>query len=143
MDAAAQTPLGVTLMTLLVGFAVLTVLAFALMGPRETWDLEAGMGLLSRLRKRRARLLRAIKDLEVGKESGALAQAEFQDLRDDFKRRAVRVTKDLERVRKLRVFNLMRKRRPLTPSQKKHVEELVQIRAARRQTGPQETGETN
>ena len=142
-SALPSASLGVTLMTCLVGLAVLCVLGYGLLGRKEPWDLLGGVGLLTRIRKRRERLLRAIKDLELERESGGLAEEEFVALRKDFKSRAVEVTRDLERVRRARLRSLARKRRGLTPSQKKHVEELVRQRLERRTAAavPSSSGE--
>jgi hypothetical protein len=119
-------------MTTLIGLAVLCVLAYGFLGEREVWDLEAGEGLLGRLKKRRERLLRAIKDLEQERESGKLSEDEFRTLRNDLKLRAIRATRDLDRVRALRVRNLARQRGGLSPSRRKHIEGLVQEAAKRR-----------
>jgi hypothetical protein len=123
--------LGVILMAVLVGIAVLCVLAHGLMSPRETWDLEQGAGILSRLKKRRAHLLRSIKDLELARESGSISGDELRELRNDLKMRAVIVTRDLERSRKARLRSVLKGLKGLTPSQRKHVEELVRERLAR------------
>lgn len=133
--AAPATSLGVMLMTILVGLAVLCLLAYSLIARKERWDLEPGAGTLARLKKRRERLLRSIKDLELAREAGSLSEEELRELRNDLKLRAIAVTKDLERVRKARLRSVLKSRRGITPSQRKHVEDLVRERLAR--TSPQ------
>ena len=115
----------VAAMTVLVGLAVLCVLAYGFLGEREAWDPEEQEGVLGRLKKRRERLLRAIKDLEIERESGKVSEDEFAALRNDLKLRAIRATRDLDRVRTLRVRNIARRRGGIAPSRRKQIEELV------------------
>jgi hypothetical protein len=122
------------LMAILIGLAALSIIAFELLGPAEPWDLEEGSGILSRLRKRRERLLRAIKDLEFEHQAGGLSEEEFRRLRNDFKARAVEATRDLERVRKTRLRSLAGRRRGgPTPAERRRIEELVKASARRYQ----------
>jgi len=123
---------GVEAMAALIGLAILFLLGCSFFSKKEVWDLEEGTGLLVRLKKRRDRLLRAMKDMEFERDSGAIAEEEFRTLRGEFKRRAIGVTKDLDRVRKVRLRKLMKKRRGVTPSQRKRVEALVRERVAAR-----------
>jgi hypothetical protein len=115
----------VAAMTVLIGLAVFCVLAYGFLGEREQWDPEEQEGVLGRLKKRRERLLRAIKDLETERESGKLSEDEFTTFRNDMKLRAIRATRDLDRVRGLRVRNIARRRGGIPPSRRKHIEELV------------------
>jgi hypothetical protein len=118
-------------MTILIGLAVLCLLAYGFLGEREPWDLESGEGLLARLKKRKERLLRAIKDLELEHESGKVAGEEFRALRNDLKLRAMQAQRDLDRVRRSRIRSLGRRRGGLSPSRRRHIEELVK-QASRR-----------
>lgn len=120
-------------MAALIGLALLVLLGYSLFTRKEVWDLdEEGLGLLARLKKRRDSLLRAIKDMEFERESGAISEEEYRGLRNDFKRRAIGVTKDLDRVRKVRLRNLVKNRRGVIPSERKRVESLVRERVAAR-----------
>jgi hypothetical protein len=112
-------------LTILIGLAVLCVLAYGFLGEREVWDLDEREGLLGRLRKKKERLLRSIKDLEIERESGKISEEEFRTLRNDLKLRAIRATRDLDRVRGVRVRSLARRRAAIPPSRRKHIEELV------------------
>ena len=132
MDAAAALPTGViALMTCLIGAAGLLCLGWSLIGPAEPWDPELGSGMLARLRKRKERLLRSIKDLEQESEAGLLAEDELRDLRNDLKRRAIEAAKSLERVRRMRLQSLLKRKRGLWPAERKRIEELVKARALR------------
>jgi hypothetical protein len=124
-----------TLLAILAGLAALCIIAFEFVGPAEPWDLEEGTGILSRLRKKRERLLRAIKDLELERERGAISEEEFGRLRNDYKARAVAATRDLERVRKSRLRSLSGRRRgEILPAERRRIEDLVKEAVRRRET---------
>ena len=72
----------VVAMTILAGVAMLGLIAYVLCGARETWDLDAGAGRLVRLKKRRERVLRTMKDLETEREAGVITEEDFRGLRD-------------------------------------------------------------
>ena len=132
MVADAAGSWGVEAMAVLIGVALLFLLACTFFSKKEVWDLEEGTGLLVRLKKRRDGFLRAMKDMEFERESGTISEAEFSPLRSDLKRRAIAVTKDLEHVRTVRLRKLVKKRRGIAPSQRKRVESLVKERQAAR-----------
>ncbi|MBI4604770.1 MAG: hypothetical protein HY721_22640 [Planctomycetes bacterium] len=122
----------VTGMTVIVGLAVLCLVAWSLFSPREPWAPEEGAGLLARMKKRRDRLLRSMKDLESERESGLITEDELRSVRNELKGRAIAVTRDLERVRRARLRGLMGRRRGLEPSERKRIEQAVRERAAAR-----------
>src|SRR5213593_4363958 len=122
-------------MPILIGLGLLCLLLYNILGPKEVWDPEEGLGLLGRLKKRRERLLRTIKDIEFAKESGTMSEEEFRQLRNDYKLRAISASKELGRVRQARLRNLMRKARGATPSQKKRIDELVRARREKTKLG--------
>src|SRR5262245_30002372 len=122
-------------MPILIALGLLCLLLYNLLGPKEVWDPEEGLGLLVRLKKRKERLLRTIKDLEFARESGTLSEEEFRQLRNDYKLRVISASKGLERVRRSRLRNLMKRTRGATPSQKKRIEELVKARREARKAG--------
>lgn len=132
---APPTSIWVTLLTVLIGIAVLCVLLFPYFGPRLPWEPD-NRGLLVRLKKRRERLLRAIKDAEFERESGALAEAEYRALRNELKLKAVTVTRELEQARVMRLKALGSRGRGLPTSQRKHLEDLVAKRVAALTTAP-------
>lgn len=114
----------------LISAAVLAVLLVALAGPPEAWDIDEGQGLLGRLRKRKDRLLRAIKDLEFEHENGMLSREEFQKLRGQYKVLAIRAMQALDRVRSARLRRIHRSR-VVPGSARAEVERLVRERRAR------------
>ena len=121
-----------TLLGILIGLAALSIIAFELLGTSEPWDLEEGTGVLAALRKRRERLLRAIKDLELEHERRAISDEEFQRLRNEYKARAVAATRDLDRARKSRLRSLAGRRRgEILPAERRRIEELVKAAARR------------
>ena len=127
---------GTTLLSGLIALAVTCVLVYSLIARRIPWELESA-GLLARLRKRKDQLLRAIKDAEYGRQSGALSDEELQGLRNSLKQRAIQVTRDMESLRKVRFKSLLRKGRGgVTPSQRKHLEGLVASRLAKMGENP-------
>jgi len=124
-----------TLLAILAGLAALSIIAFEFLGPSEPWDLEEGTGILAALRKRRERLLRAMKDLELERDRRAISEEEFQKLRNEYKARAVAATRDLDRARKSRLRSLSGRRRgEILPAERRRIEELVKA-AARRYQG--------
>lgn len=118
--------------TLIVGATVLCIVICAMMGGREVWDLDEGPGRLMRLKKRRERLLRTIKDLETEKEAGTLSNQEFRALRNDYKREAIAASKELERARQARLRRLTKGAAPVTGKLRNRVEALVEERKAAR-----------
>ena len=86
-------------MTVLVVLTALSVVICGFLGQKEIWDLDKGKGRLSRLKRRRDRLLRTLKDLDFEKEAGTLSQEEYDRLRKEYKAEAVRAAKDLDRRR--------------------------------------------
>ena len=126
------------LLAILAGLAALSIIAFEFFGTSEPWDLEEGAGILAALRKRRERLLRAMKDLELERDRGAISDAEFGKLRNDYKARAVAATRDLDRVRKSRLRSLAGRRRgEILPAERRRIEELVKVASQRYQGAAQ------
>jgi hypothetical protein len=112
-----------------ISLAVLLVFLYALWRSPGVWDLDEGPGRLSDLRRRKDRMLRAIKDLEEEKEAGRLEDAEFQVLRNDFKQRAVEVMRELDRLRAVRVRRLASQELPA------FIRRRVEAEVARRRKG--------
>ena len=110
------------------GVVVSGLLLLTLRRPKEIWDLHEGEGLLSRLKKRRERLLRALKDLENEREAGVLSDEEFVSLRRKYKRRAIIASRELDRVRRSRLRMLSSGDGSLSPSRRRRVESLVKQR---------------
>lgn len=124
-DTLSDASWGVTLLSVLIALAVVCVLSFSLISRRLPWELESS-GLLARLRKRKERILRAIKDAELERQAGKLSDEELRDLRNSLKQRAILVARDLERVRRARFRSLLRRGKGGSSiSQRKHMEELI------------------
>lgn len=120
-------------LTILVGVASCSVLGLSLFGEREIWDLDDGDGVLATLKKRRERLLRSIKDLETEFESGALSREEFNTLRQEYKRRAILASKELDAARRMRLRKINKVGRraqasELSEAVRSRIEGLVQSR---------------
>jgi len=120
-------------LTILVGVASCSVLGLSLFGEREIWDLDDGDGVLATLKKRRERLLRSIKDLETEFESGALSREEFNTLRQEYKRRAILASKELDAARRMRLRKINKVGRraqasELSEAERSRIEGLVQSR---------------
>jgi hypothetical protein len=132
MDPAEALPTGViALMTCLIGAAGLLCLGWSMLSPAEPWDVEGQSGTLARLRKRKERWLRSIKDLEHEREAGLISEEELREMRNDLKRHAIEAAKSLELVRRARLRSIMKRKRGLWPAERKRIEELVKARAGR------------
>jgi len=83
----------------LIAMAALAVLLHGLLGPREAWDIDAGRGLLTRLGRRKERLLRVLKDIDEERQKGTLDPTEHARLRREYKREAIETMRELDRVR--------------------------------------------
>ncbi|MCZ6792169.1 MAG: hypothetical protein O7J95_00985 [Planctomycetota bacterium] len=120
----------VVAMTVLVSLATLGLVVYVICGTRETWDLDAGAGRLARLKRRRERVLRTMKDLDTEREAGIITEEDFRGLRGDYKRQAVLLSKELERVRRNRLRQLSRGVSRATAQTRKRVESFVKARKA-------------
>lgn len=129
--SAPSATVWVTILTVLVSIAAVCVLAYPCFGPRLPWERD-NLGILVRIKKRRERLLRAIKDAEFEHQTGLLADEEFRAMRNGLKLKAVAVTRELEQARLLRLKSLQTGARGVSPSQRKRVEDLVAKRALAR-----------
>jgi biopolymer transport protein ExbB/TolQ len=107
------------------GLAAVCMLLSSLLDARGIWDLDQGPGLLARLKKRRERLIRALKDLEDERDAGLLAEDEFRALRHDFKRRAIAAARELERARRSRLRLLEKDHGRLSSATRRRVDILV------------------
>ena len=118
----------VTTLGILAGIAALGGIIVGLLSDKEVWDLDEGEGLLSRLGRERGRMLRSLKDLEFEHEAGTLSTEEFRSLRQEYKRRAIVVSRRLDRLRKSRLRALEKSGTALSTAQKNRIEELVNAR---------------
>ena len=120
----------VVAMTVLVGLATLGLIVYVVCGTRETWDLGAGAGRLARLKKRRERVLRSMKDIETEREAGIITEEDLRGLRGEYKRQAIHLSRELERVRRNRLRQLSRGASHVTAKAQRRVESFVEARKA-------------
>jgi ribosomal protein S13 len=116
----------------LIAAAAAAVVLHALFGPREVWDRDQGIGVLAGLGRRKARLLRVLKDLDDERAIGTLDEREYQELRDAYKRRTVEVMREIDRVRAARVRHLARGCAAVAPSLRRRIENDVARRRSAR-----------
>ena len=114
-----------TSLIVLISLAIAALLLYHILGPREVWDFDRSEGALAALRRRRERALRALKDVELEREMGALSDEEFFRLRNDLKRRAIDAMRALDRAREMRLRTLGRPRSGVPPSVRRRIEALV------------------
>lgn len=126
-EGGASTP--AILVAVILGLALLAIIAWRFLeAPAEPWDIEGEPEDLARWKKQRGRLLRSIKDLEVGHTSGAIADAEYQALRQDRMGRVIEVTRRLDRARRARLRALLEKGVTSRQSRVRQVEAEVRRR---------------
>ncbi len=90
-------------LTVLIAISVLAVFLCAFTGQREVWDLDEGPDLLSRLKRKKDRTLRVIKDLREEHARGSIEDAEFEALVKRYSTEAKRLIQELYRVRAVRM----------------------------------------
>ena len=112
----------------LISVAILCLVLYHILGPSEVWDVDQAEGSLTLLQRRRDRVLRTLKDIELEKETGTLSEDEFYRLRQDLKRQAIQSMKKLDRSRVARIRHLKRNRASVSPSHRERVERLVEDR---------------
>ncbi len=86
-------------LALVAGATILVGLLSMLLGPREPWDLAETPERFRSLQRAYDRTLRAMKDLEFDVQSGTLSAEEHAQLKWEYKERAIRIRKALERLR--------------------------------------------
>ena len=116
------------LMLALIELAIAGVFIFHFLHRAEPWEVEDGEGSLSILRKRRDRVLRAIKDIEFEHEAGVLSEEEYERLRRDFKAQGIVAMRELEELRDVRVERLDPEHQPSFQAMVQEVEGLVSER---------------
>lgn len=113
-------------MVVLVVAAILTVQLVPLLGNREPWDLNETPDRLRHLKWSRDRVMRTLKDLESDFREGTLAEEDYQDLRLGYKTRAIRLTKELKRVRETLIRQIADEPgRPLSRKERDRLEKLI------------------
>src|SRR5262245_29433851 len=118
------------LLILLVCGGVLAVLIYPFLGRREPWNLNESPDRLRTLKRARDRALRTLKDLENDYREGSLREAEFQELRAAYKQEAIRLSKELSRVRETVIRQISGG--PGKPLEQKERQVLEKIIAGRR-----------
>lgn len=91
---------------ILISFIICLILYFAFSGPREAWDPDLESGTLSILGRRKDKLLRVLKDLDEERGMGSIEEAEYLNLRRDYKAKAVVALREFNRVQETRLQKL-------------------------------------
>ncbi|HLU46532.1 MAG TPA: hypothetical protein VK116_00560 [Planctomycetota bacterium] len=117
-----------TTLLVLIALAVAGILLYRILGPAEAWEGAWDEGTLSSLKRRRDRILRALKDIEQEREAGLLTGDEFERLRSELRREGAFALRDLERLRAVRRSWLRRPGGAITPSVRRRIDELALAR---------------
>ena len=113
-------------MALLVSGGVLAILLNALLGAKETWNLDEAPDRLRHLKRARDRLLRTLKDLENDYREGSLLDEDYKELRTHYKQQAIEVAKELSRVRETVVRRIADgPGKVLADDERHHLEDLI------------------
>ncbi len=120
-------------MTYLVGAGVLMVLAYPIVGgPRESWDMGEAPDRLRYLQRARDRVLRTLKDIEHDRREGSLLESDYEQLHATYKREAIGLSRELNRVRETAVRRIADgPDGPLGKDERRRLEELVRKRRKR------------
>lgn len=113
------------LLLILISFIIGSIMVFAFMGPRESWDPDLDSGALSLLGQRKDKLLRVLKDLDEEREMGSIEEGEYLQLRRSYKARAVVALREFERVRDARLRRLRHGQVHVTPELLARIEKKV------------------
>ena len=90
----------------LISFLIVAIMIQAVIGPKEPWDPDLEAGTLSILGQRKDKLLRILKDLDDEREMGSIEEAEYLQLRRNYKAKAVVALREFDRVRETRLRKL-------------------------------------
>jgi len=90
----------------LISFLIVAIMIQAAIGPKEPWDPDLEAGTLSILGQRKDKLLRILKDLDDEREMGSIEEAEYLQLRRNYKAKAVVALREFDRVRETRLRKL-------------------------------------
>ena len=116
---------------LLVGAGIAALLVFPLFLHRETWDLDETPDQLRNIKRARDRVMRTLKDLEADQREGSLDENDYEELRSTYKSEAIKLTRELRRVRESVVRQIRQgpDEKSLTDDERKLLEKRIARRA--------------
>lgn len=115
-----------TLVLVLISVGLLAIFLYPIFGPREAWDLDAAPDRLRNLKRGRDRLMRTLKDLEHDYREGTLLEADYQELRQAYKRDAIVASRELSCVRESVVRQIKAgPAQPLSEAERDEIEKRI------------------
>lgn len=128
----------VTLMTVLIGIAVLIVLRSRFVSACGAWEGDPAGATVERWRRRRDGLTKTLTDLALDREAGRISPEDFESLRRPFERRLAETDRMVGGLRQARYQILAgggegpsRRMSPVGTAARARVEALVRERRAR------------
>jgi len=119
-----------TVLTALIGVAVVCLLGFGLSGRASSWGPTDRDALLHRIERRRDTLLRIVRDIAFERELGLLSEAEFTALRATWQARLDEATRMLGRLRRARLHAVVDGKGGVSSATRRRIEDLVAARKA-------------
>ena len=112
----------------LISFLIVAIMIQAAVGPKEPWDPDLEAGTLSILGQRKDKLLRILKDLDDEREMGSIEEAEYLQLRRNYKAKAVVALREFDRVRETRLRKLKTGEIPVSTGIRDRIDDMVSQR---------------
>ena len=112
----------------LISFLIVAIMVQAAVGPKEPWDPDLEAGTLSILGQRKDKLLRILKDLDDEREMGSIEEAEYLQLRRNYKATAVVALREFDRVRETRLRKLKTGENPVSTGIRDRIDDMVSQR---------------
>ena len=112
----------------LISFLIVAIMIQAAVGPKEARDPDLEAGTLSILGQRKDKLLRILKDLDDEREMGSIEEAEYLQLRRNYKAKAVVALREFDRVRETRLRNLKTGEIPVSTGIRDRIDDMVSQR---------------
>ena len=112
----------------LISFLIVAIMIQAAVGPKEPWDPDLEAGTLSILGQRKDKLLRILKDLDDEREMGSIEEAEYLQLRRNYKAKAVVALREFDRVRETRLRKLKTGEIPVSTGIRSRIDDMVSQR---------------
>ena len=119
----------------LISFLIFAIMIQAAVGPKEPWDPDLEAGTLSILGQRKDKLLRILKDLDNEREMGSIEEAEYLQLRRNYKAKAVVALREFDRVRETRLRKLKTGEIPVSTGIRDRIDDMVSQRKDKSDAG--------
>ena len=119
----------------LISFLIVAIMIQAAVGPKEAWDPDLEAGTLSILGQRKDKLLRILKDLDDEREMGSIEEAEYLQLRRNYKAKAVVALREFDRVRETRLRKLKTGEIPVSTGIRDRIDDMVSQRKEKSAAG--------